>query len=157
MISWKWLDRAEEWFLAATMAGVVVINFVNIAARYLFSASIAPSEEIMIYAFVGMSFVGVVVAIRRRSNLGLSLLTDALPPRWRRAVSCLGSLVGVVFFATLLYWGSRMVWDEFRYRQTTPALGLPEWIFGLLLPGAALLALLRTVQVGLAEWQGGQG
>lgn len=151
----RWLDRLEEALLALTMAGVVLINFANILARYLFHAAIAPSEELMVYLFVWMSFLGIGAAVRRRSHLGLSAFTDGLPPSARRAVALAVAALAILFFLVVGVKGVQMVLGELRYRQTTPALGYPEWVFGLAVPVSSALVVLRLLQNALADWRGG--
>lgn len=144
-----YLDRLEE-YLAALLLGVtVVVNFINIAGRYFLEASFGPSEEIMINAFVWSSFLGMAAGVRRGAHLGLSLVVDALPTGIRGLIGAVTSLLGAAFMAFLVKEGVAAVQLVIQAQQTSPALGLPEWIYSAAVPVGAALIGLRLLQ---ATW-----
>jgi C4-dicarboxylate transporter DctQ subunit len=44
-----------------------------------------------------------------------------------------------------------MVLSQKRFNQTSPALGWPEWIFGLAVPIGAFSLIVRFIQLGVTE------
>lgn len=149
------LDYLEETFLAIALLVVVVVNFANILARYVLDASIAPSEEVMVYLFAWATFIGIATAVKRKGHLGLSVLTDLLPKKGQRVVAVIGALLMVGFFVILFRLGVDLMLQERRSGQTSPALGMPEWFLGAAIPVASVLIIFRTIQVIYRELAGG--
>ena len=50
-------------------------------------------------------------------------------------------------FAVLAWYGARMAWDDYRYEVTSPALGLPQWIYSVWLPLLSLAIVVRLLQM----------
>lgn len=144
-----YLDRIEEYLAATLLAITVIVNFVNVVGRYFLQASFGPSEEIMVNAFVWSSFLGMAAGVRRGAHLGLTFLVDALPPRLRGLVTVITSLLGAAFMAFLLKEGIAAVQLVIQAQQTSPALGLPEWVYSMSVPAGATLMGIRFVQ---AAW-----
>jgi TRAP-type C4-dicarboxylate transport system permease small subunit len=50
--------------------------------------------------------------------------------------------------------GTRMVWDEFRFGETSPGIGLPKWWYSVWLPVLSVAIALRAGGVFLRKWRG---
>jgi TRAP-type C4-dicarboxylate transport system permease small subunit len=57
-------------------------------------------------------------------------------------------------FAVLAWYGARMAWDDYRYEVTSPALGLPQWVYSVWLPLLSLAIVLRLLQMMRARLHG---
>ena len=74
--------------------------------------------------------------------MGLTVITDLFSPKYRKCFVWLSAAICAVFCVFLVKYGVSMAYDEFLSKQTTSALGWPEWIFGSFVPiGALLLGL----------------
>ena len=51
----------------------------------------------------------------------------------------------VVFFVLLGLLSARVVWDEFSYGETSMALGVPRWWYGVLTPLLAAAVAVRAL------------
>lgn len=85
------------------------------------------------------------MAEKRNQHMGFSGLTEKLSPKSAKIVELIGEVICLIFFELVLYNGVGMVTQEFRSGMTTPALGLPEWIYGLSIPVGALFISLRYI------------
>ena len=54
------------------------------------------------------------------------------------------ALCSAVFFMVLAGLSVRMVWDEYRYEETTPGIGLPKWWYSIWLPLLSLAISARA-------------
>lgn len=144
--------RIEEALAAAAIAAMGVITFANVLTRYLTNISLAFTEEYAIVLMVVMTLLGASVAVVRNHHIRITYFVDLLPPRHRRRAELFAILVTALVFAGLAAYGSRMVWDEYRFEETSPGLGVPQWIYSIWLPilsvVIALRALGRAVRVG---------
>jgi TRAP-type transport system small permease protein len=75
------LKRCAEWFLVATLSGMVVAVFSNVVLRYGFGTSIVFYEELSRLLFVWLVCVGAVLASADRQHLSFDMLTTKLNGR----------------------------------------------------------------------------
>lgn len=142
------LRHLEEGLMASTVLIVVAINFMSILTRWInIGIQFGQAQEIMLLMFVWITFLGIPLAARRKAHLGLSLLTDALPPKVRWWVAHLSLLISLTFLTTVGYYGLKMVQQEYVTRQTTPSLGLLMWPFGMAIVVSMGLTILRMLEV----------
>jgi TRAP-type C4-dicarboxylate transport system permease small subunit len=140
------LGYLEETLVGVAVLVVVVIDFVQIVTREIGLAT-GQAQEVMLLMFVWITFLGIPIATKRKAHLGLSLVVDALPRRFHRVTVLLG-LGAVLFFLAFLGWyGVKMAVAEFQTSQETPALGLPLWPFGAVVPLSAVLTTIRFLEV----------
>ena len=145
--SWAPQSSIERLLLAFTMALLCVITMANVVVRYFTNFSFAFTEEISVSLMVFMTLVGAAAAFRSGSHINVALLPDRLPPTARRATHAFALGACCVMFGVLAWYGARMAWDDYRYEVTSPALGLPQWIYSVWLPLLSLLIVLRLLQM----------
>ncbi|MGL4208635.1 MAG: TRAP transporter small permease [Candidatus Adiutrix sp.] len=132
----------ENTIMAAGLAVMLTITFANIIGRKFLNTSWAFTEEITSSLFLLVTLVGAAAAARRGCHLGLSLLTDLLPPKAQKASIIFSGLAGITLSVMLVIFGFEMVLGEIAIDMRTAALGWPEWWFGMFVPiGGALMGL----------------
>jgi C4-dicarboxylate transporter DctQ subunit len=109
------------------------------------------SDEITTKLFILLSMLGTAIAAKRRAHLGLSILTDAVSPKTRRAMLIFGYGLSTVFSFLVFFYGIKMVQSEYILGQVTPAMQWPEWVYGLFVPFGAIFMTLRFAQITLEE------
>lgn len=142
----RWRLAPEEWACAATMALLCLITFANVLVRYLTNISFAFTEEISVWLMVVMTLFGSAAAFTRRQHIAITWFIERLPPATLAGVRRWGLLASMLMFALLAVLGTRMAWDDFNYAVTTPAMGLPQWLYTVWLPVLSLLVLWRLLQ-----------
>lgn len=141
-----WLDRIEKALVVGLIGGIVVLVFSGALSRYVFSYSIAWSEELARFFFLWGALFGAAAACKTGQHGGIPLLVDRFSPRLQRLVEAI-VLAGMLGFLGYLVWQS--------WIMTTRALGsgqismttkIPIWVVngGILL--AFCLGIVRTVQ-----------
>ena len=137
---------AVEWVLGMTLIGVVVLNVANATGRYLFSAAINGADEAMVFVMIFVVMTGAVLALARRSHIGVDLLPTWLTGRRLRALYVLHDLValGATAFAAWASWG--FVTRLARLGTTSMMLGIPMTIpHTVVLLGFAGMAAVSVV------------
>lgn len=147
----------ERWLLALSMALLCLITMANVVVRYFTNFSFAFTEEISVWLMVFMTLVGTSGAFGTGKHISITLLLDRLTSRARRAVELLALVTSAVMFAVLAWYGARMTWDDFRYDVTSPALGVPQWIYSIWLPLLSLLVVLRLLHMVATAVRAGRG
>lgn len=150
----KLLDWIEEILCVVCTAVMTVLVFANVISRYVLHFSLSFSEEITTYLFILLSLMGSAIAAKRRAHLGLSIVTDAVPPAARRILHVTGFGIGTIFSAALFYYGVLMVINQYNLAMETAAMQWPEWVYGTFVPFGAFFVTIRFAQATLQEWKG---
>ena len=113
----------------ALLAAIIALVFLNVVLRYAFNSGITVSEELARWFFVWMTFIGAVVALRKRQHLGMDTLVRMMGRTGRKA--CLVVSHALMLYATWLLlagsWKQMLInWD-----MTAPATELSTaWFYG---------------------------
>ena len=78
--------RVLDALAIATFTGMFLCVIVQVVLRYFFGDPTTWSDELARYLFVWCSFIGWVIAARRRSHLGIALVAERSPPRVKAAI-----------------------------------------------------------------------
>jgi len=143
--------KSEDIVGALAMGALCVITFVNVLVRYLTDVSFAWTEEISIFLMMAMSLVAGAAAVARDKHIRIEYFYAQGSQARQRRLAILSSACILAFFVLLAVLGARMTWDEFRFDETSPGIGVPKWIYTIWLPllslaiaGRALGLLIRT-------------
>lgn len=138
------LDRVERWVIFLCFSTSLVALTYGVVARYAFRRPFAWPDELSLYLFLLMTFVGAGASVRAGSELRV----DALYERFEGARFWLDLWMhGVRLLAAVLiaYYGWQFVAVERMFMNYTPILGIPvPWIAAMLPLFGGLLAV-RTV------------
>jgi TRAP-type C4-dicarboxylate transport system permease small subunit len=86
--------------IAFCLALMVVLVFGNVFLRYAMNSGITLSEELSRWAFVWMTFLGAIVALKEHGHLGTDMLVSRLGPLGKKI--CLGASYLLMLFACWL-------------------------------------------------------
>jgi TRAP-type C4-dicarboxylate transport system permease small subunit len=92
--------RVLEGAIALCLALMVVLVFGNVFLRYAMNSGITLSEELSRWAFVWMTFLGAIVALKEHGHLGTDMLVSRLGP-WGKKI-CLAASYSLMLFACWL-------------------------------------------------------
>jgi TRAP-type C4-dicarboxylate transport system permease small subunit len=137
----------ERWLLALVMALLCLITMGNVVVRYFTNISFAFTEEISVSLMVVMTLIGASTAFYRNKHIAIIFVVDRLPPRIREHVVLFSLAASTLMFALLVWYGTRMAWDDYRFEVTSPALGVPQWFYSAWLPGLSLLIVVRLLSL----------
>jgi TRAP-type C4-dicarboxylate transport system permease small subunit len=139
------LGRIEAWLLAALVAVITVVTFLQVFTRYVTENPLIWTEEVARYLFVWITLIGGAAAVRTNGHFGLDILRR-LFPALRIPLGAITMLVVLVFFALLFYTG--ILETQQAATQMSPALQVTmHWAF-LAIPIGAALALWHVI----AHW-----
>jgi TRAP-type transport system small permease protein len=107
-----WIDKATgaycrliELLLVLLLGAMVLMVFGNVVLRYGFNSGITFSEELSRWAFVWMTFLGAIVAIRENGHLGTDMLIGRLGIRGKKVGLALAE-TGMLYCTWLIFSGS---------------------------------------------------
>jgi TRAP-type transport system small permease protein len=137
----------ERWLLALVMALLCLITMGNVLVRYFTNISFAFTEEISVSLMVVMTLIGASTAFYRNKHIAIIFVVDRLRPRIRAHFILFSLAASTLMFALLVWYGTRMAWDDYRFEVTSPALGVPQWFYSAWLPGLSLLIVVRLLSL----------
>ncbi|WP_110650657.1 TRAP transporter small permease [Salinicola peritrichatus] len=136
--------RLDEVIASLALFGLFVVAIANVFMRYLFSAPLAWSEEILQLLLVWSTFLGASALVRRNEHVLIGLLNDKLPARLARWNVRIFN-IGIVMLCALamLVWGLELL--PFSRFRSTPMLQIPYYWIHVAVPISAALMLYHSL------------
>jgi TRAP-type transport system small permease protein len=131
--------------LAAVVLGVIcLITLANVVVRYFTNYSFAATEEISVALMVVLALLGSATAVARRRHIAITILVDRLPRPLKRFAEVIAETATLVMFLLLVWLGGELAWDVYRFEETSPGMGWPQWIYTIWLPVLAAVVAVRA-------------
>ncbi|MBE0625949.1 MAG: TRAP transporter small permease [Burkholderiales bacterium] len=135
--------KIEEFVAAMAMALICLITFANVLVRYLTDESFAFTEEFSVFLMVVLTFVGASAAFAKNSHIRMGFVVRKLPGRIAQYVEIAVMVAAAVLFAIIVWYGIRLLLDDWNFDTTSPGIGIPQWIYTLWLPVLSAAIALR--------------
>lgn len=133
----------EDIVSVAAMALLALITFANVVVRYLTDTSFAWTEEFSIFLLVVVTLTAGSTAFVRSQHIRIEFLADSGSHKRQRMLARIATLCSVLFFLALTILSARMVYDEYTWGDTSPAIGVPTWWYSIWVPVLSLVITLR--------------
>ncbi len=138
---------AEDWIAVLAMGLLCLITFANVLVRYFSDQSFAWTEEFSVFLLVVMTLAGAAAAAARDNHVRIEYFLHRGSAARRRFLSVGGALLTTVFFLFLGALTADMVWDDYRYDETSSGLGVPRWWYTVWVPALSFVIAYRAGQV----------
>jgi TRAP-type C4-dicarboxylate transport system permease small subunit len=135
----------EDWLTVLVMAALALITFANVIVRYFTDQSFAWTEEISIFLMIVLTLVAGSASVARNRQIRIEYFADSGPEARQRALARFGSLMVFALFALIAVLSVRMVWDDIRFDETSPGIGVPRWWYTVWLPILSVAIALRAL------------
>src|SRR5690554_945729 len=137
----------EDTVSVLAMALLAFITFANVVVRYLTDSSFAWTEEFSIFLLIVVTMTAGSTAFVRRQHIRIEFLADAGSYTRQRVMAILATLCSVLFFIALTILSGRMVYDEYTWGDTSPAIGVPTWWYSIWVPVLSTVISLRMAGI----------
>ncbi|MBS0507195.1 MAG: TRAP transporter small permease [Proteobacteria bacterium] len=137
--------RIEDWLTVLIMAALALITFANVIVRYFTDSSFAWTEEISVFLMIALALVAGSAAVARDRHIRIEFFCESGSALRRRRLAQLGALLVALLFAVIACLSVRVVWDDFRFEETSPGIGVPQWWYSIWLPLLSLLITARAL------------
>ena len=145
----------ERVVAALAMVAICFISFANVLVRYVSNYSFAFTEEYSTFLLVLMTFVGASVAVARNSHMRVGFFAE-FGRRWRLFCRIVARLASLLMFGLIVWFGSWLTWDQYRFEELSAGLGVPTWIYTMWMPLLSLLIMARILFTWWQEWRAGR-
>ncbi len=133
----------EDWVSVLSMALLAFITFANVLVRYLTNTSFAWTEEFSVFLLIVVTMTAGSTAFVRSQHIRIEFLADSGSAKRQRRMAFAATLCSVLFFVALTILSARMVYDEYTWGDTSPAIGIPTWWYSIWVPVLAAVITLR--------------
>lgn len=135
----------EDSLSALIMAVLALITFANVLVRYFTDQSFAWTEEISVFLMIVLALVAGSAAFARNRHIHIEFFLHKCAPSTQLWLRELAAWLGALLFFAMAILSSRLVWDQYRYEDVSPAIGVPEWWYSIWLPILSTVIGLRLV------------
>lgn len=135
----------EDWLTVIVMGALALITFANVLVRYFTDSSFAWTEEISIFLMIVLAMVGGSAAVARDRHIRIEYFSESGSLKRRQRLAQLGALMVALLFATMAVLSVRLVWDDYRFEETSPGIGVPQWWYSVWLPVLSTLIAMRAL------------
>jgi TRAP-type C4-dicarboxylate transport system permease small subunit len=126
--------KIEDWLTVIVMGLLALITFLNVLVRYFTDQSFAWTEEFSVFLMIVLALVAGSASVARNRQIRIEFFADSGSPARQRALARFGAIMVFLLFAMIAVLSSRVVWDDFRYGETSPGIGVPQWWYTIWLP-----------------------
>ena len=149
-----WIDKGAsayckllEALIVALLLAMVVMVFGNVVLRYAFNSGITVSEELSRWAFVWMTFLGAIVALKENGHLGTDLLVGRLGPGGKKV--CLALAETLMLYCCWLIYSGSLAQTRINVDVEAPVTGWSlAWVSGIGIVFAVSAALFHLLKLG---------
>ena len=137
--------RIEDWLTVIVMALLALITFANVLVRYFTNSSFAWTEEISVFLMIVLALVAGSAAVARDRHIRIEWFAEGGSAARRRWLAQLGAALVALLFGVIAVLSVRVVYDDFRFEETSPGIGVPQWWYSVWLPILSLLITWRAI------------
>lgn len=137
--------RIEDWLTVLLMAALALITFANVLVRYFTNSSFAWTEEISVFLMIVLALVAGSAAVARDVHIRIEYFAEGGSMARRRTLARFGALMVALLFGVIAVLSMRVVWDDYRFGETSPGIGVPQWWYSIWLPVFSALITLRAI------------
>ncbi|AMM24161.1 TRAP transporter small permease [Variovorax sp. PAMC 28711] len=135
----------EDWGTVLIMGLLACITFANVLVRYLTDSSFAWTEEFSVFLMILLAMVGGCGAVARDRHIRIEYFSGEGSIARRRRLAQLGAALVALLFFLMAALSVRVVWDDYRFEETSPGIGVPQWWYSVWLPIVSTAIALRAV------------
>ena len=136
--------KVEDWLTVIIMGMLACITFANVLVRYFTDSSFAWTEEFSVFLMILLAMVAGSAAVARDRHIRIEYFSESGSMAWRKRLSQFGAVLVAALFFLIAGLSVRMVWDDFRFEETSPGIGVPQWWYSIWLPIVSTAIALRA-------------
>ena len=146
------IDVVLFYFLAAALAALVGICFVQVVARYVFSASFSWAEEVSILLMVWATWGGASLAVKQGAHLRILIVVERIKPRARLTLELILNCLAIVFLVVVAF-TSKTIIDGMANMTLFSLPSIPMNIMYISVPVGCILLIYYVLRVIFSGWK----
>ncbi|CAM3930947.1 TRAP transporter small permease [Bordetella tumulicola] len=143
----------EDWFCLTLFWIMAALVFLQFFTRYVLNNSFAWTEELAVYALIGVVFMGSAMCVRICRHIQVDFLYRYLPKGLARVLATLIDVLRTVFFGYAV-WLVYVYIDLVGVEPMTTIMWNKSYVYWLALAGFVMM-FVRSIQVSVQNWRQG--
>jgi C4-dicarboxylate transporter DctQ subunit len=143
------IDRVEQILLVILLSSMILIAFLQIVLRNLFSTGLSWGDPLVRNLVLWIGFIGAALATREGKHINIDVLSRWMPPWGKDLTEFLTQLFSFFICALLTFAAWKFIRNEAQMGNVT-FLGIPAWIPEIILP---LVFGLMALRFGLRSFK----
>ncbi len=140
--------RAEESLIALILGVMVLLSFVQVVLRYVFSSGFIWQLEANTYLFSWLVMIGISYCVRVRAHIGVDAAVRLLPAPARRAVGIFVLLLALAYTCLMTYGAFDYIHRLYIINVEAEDIPIATWKLSLCLPLGFVLLFIRLLEMG---------
>ncbi|GAB2724453.1 TRAP transporter small permease [Halomonas garicola] len=140
------IDNIEGYLCQFLLVGFVVLLFVQIVMRNVFSYSIPWGDELATYAFVWFAYLGAAYGTKLSAHNRITFQFKMFPQWVATFCELLTDIIWIGFNIFFIYLSYDFVFNRMNLFWTSQTMGVPMKYFYFILPIAFIAMTIRVVQ-----------
>ena len=146
MRNWqKWddnLGRIEKFFIAGMLGVMILMAFLQIVLRNIFSSGISWGDPLVRYLVLWVGFIGASLATKESKHITIEVFSRWLSDRGNQYLKAISNLISALVCSLLVFAGGTFVLNEAQMGGTT-FLQIPVWVPQIIIPVTFAFMTLR--------------
>lgn len=139
------LARVELLVCKVLIVLFTTLLVVNVTLRYGLNSPLYFAEELAVYILIWMAFLAISVSLHENTQIRLTLVTDILPTKVRRAVAVLVDVLVAGMLAVILWYAVIWIRSPSVEFELAITLGMGKTPFYAIIPIFCATALFHSV------------
>lgn len=139
------------------LAILVLVVGINVFLRYVLNIGVEWGDEVARIVFIWIVFIGAYLAFKRNSHAVVTFLGNRVPQKWKKYHSLLIGLLEAAFILVIMWCGVVQVLDTAKFGQITAGLGVPMWVFYLVIPVTFFFMLIIILKLTFLRFTNKRG
>ena len=141
----KFFSQFEENMCILFLGTMVMALALQVIMRFVFSSSLAWTEELSRYTFIWSVYMGGVLAVKHGQHVRITAQFLIFPPKIRVAVRVFTDLLWIAANFFIAYQSRLVLGDAFAFPEVSPTLGIVKGYVEAMLPVCFLLMNVRLI------------
>lgn len=145
------LRKVTYWIIMVLFMVMFLIVTTNVFMRKLFNSPIAWAGELSRYTFIGIIFLGAVVAMKEKGHIGMEFIVETFPAKIRDNIIFVMNLLVLFFLAVFVVAGIRLVILNIDAKSSAMGLSMAIPYASLPLGGIGMFIELLPQVLGISD------
>lgn len=130
---------------AIAMIVLVIVTFGGVIMRYFIGAPLVWAEEVQLWSFLWMTFLGGGAAFRYGSHVAVEMVVDLFPKNIQKIIEFIDIVIVVLVLCYLCYLSGDIIKLMLKIHKSTNILGVPFWFINGVLPVSCISMLVSAL------------
>lgn len=141
----KYINYLTERITMFFLSSMVVLVFIQVILRNIFSIGINWIEEAAIFLSIWTIYLGLGFAYQSGAHVSIDLLVSIVPKRWKKLLFLLMLISCLVFIIILAIYGTKLC--NKMMMRTSMTIGMPMGLAYSVIPISCVLQILNLTDI----------